>query len=648
MRRRSSTPSVTLFPFLAVLVCTKGALIFLLLVTTRRIQLQANLPVVAIESSLETTVLSPESIPAPVYPVVQSLKHLEDLLGPTLPLVDVNEPDPFDVNEPILPLLAGNALEDNEWLQAEWDAEQAARRREYEAELAKRNRRQKKINDDWQQKVQKLSQELAKQETEASQLSTQGNQLQAELDSLQVKNEKTKSRLDNIQIEQKKVGQFSQQRTTEQTRLLNEAAELTRQIARLEEEFANLAPETEIVAYDSLTGTSRKPILIECREKEIVFAAEGVVLSAKELSGFPPEYNPLKAGAEALVKYWAKHSQAGEKPYILLVVRPEGTTGFYVARGLLSKMDYSFGYELIDTDTDLKWPATDSEAMIACQEAVFSTLQDRDRVATRIGRGFSGSKGPLNYSNAAGDFHLPELDSMNRSGSRNFIGDEKWIPPKRNQLDTMPRISSSSRSSSPLNRPSLDSGTLQLQQPRRNQSNESATEPVPSESPQRIFGDQLRGQREQLRAPRAIPTTSAKPIEGRDIPVLLPPNPFDTKRVQQPGDPSDGIGVRVPQPRRNGIGIEREVELHLWPNRLRIDDGLALTIPDGTSSADFKSAVTSVVGKTAGEWETAPNSYFWKPMIKIVIHPGGLMHYAKTKELVDQWGVPSKVEYEIQ
>ena len=36
-----ATNSVSLFPFLAVLVCAMGALIFLLLVTTRRIRAQA-------------------------------------------------------------------------------------------------------------------------------------------------------------------------------------------------------------------------------------------------------------------------------------------------------------------------------------------------------------------------------------------------------------------------------------------------------------------------------------------------------------------------------------------------------------------------------------------------------------------------------
>lgn len=641
MRRRSSTPSVTLFPFLAVLVCTMGALIFLLLVTTRRIQLQANLTVVAIEATAESVTVSPESLAAPAFPVVQSLEHLEELLGPTLPISDVEKPDPFDENEPILPLLAGNSLEDNEWLLAEWDAKQIARRREYETKIAERNRRQEKINNDWQRKVQELSQRLSKQEIESGKLNSQGEQLQTELDRLQVKKEKAKSRLDKIQIERNEIGQLSQQRTAEQTRLLNDAAKLTRQIARLEEEFANLAPETEIVAYDSLTGTSRKPILIECREKEIVFAAEGVVISATELSGFPPEYNPLKAGAEALVNYWAKHAQAGEKPYILLVVRPKGTTGFYVARGLLSKMDHHFGYELIDTDTDLKWPATDPEAIKACQAAVFGTLQDRDRVAAKIGRGYAGSAGPLNYSNAFGEFHIPELESKNRSGSRNFLGDEKWIPPKRRNLNPMPRILSPRGSTFPSNRSSSSSNLPRTQQSSPKQNNESPS----STDLQRIFDYQPQGQRE---APREIPTISAKPIESQNVPIRLPPNPFDTEAIRQLKIPSNGTGVRLPQPRRNGIGIERELELHLWPDRMRIDDGIALTIPIGTSSADFKSAVTSVVRKTAGDWGTAPESYFWKPVVKIVIHPGGLLHYARTKELIDRWGVPSKVEYEIQ
>ena len=54
MAKRRTDKTISLFPFLAVLVCTMGALILLLLVTTRRIrqkQQEKAADIVVVESS---------------------------------------------------------------------------------------------------------------------------------------------------------------------------------------------------------------------------------------------------------------------------------------------------------------------------------------------------------------------------------------------------------------------------------------------------------------------------------------------------------------------------------------------------------------------------------------------------------------------
>lgn len=60
-RHRHEARSVSLFPFLAVLICAMGALIFLLVVTTRRIRHQAVLQVqkVVVEEIVETDFYPP-------------------------------------------------------------------------------------------------------------------------------------------------------------------------------------------------------------------------------------------------------------------------------------------------------------------------------------------------------------------------------------------------------------------------------------------------------------------------------------------------------------------------------------------------------------------------------------------------------------
>ena len=79
-RQARSTNSVSLFPFLAVLVCAMGALIFLLLVTTRRIRSQSiaraqqSLPV---ESSVDQAIPEPDPETAdPNAELRQAIKQL--------------------------------------------------------------------------------------------------------------------------------------------------------------------------------------------------------------------------------------------------------------------------------------------------------------------------------------------------------------------------------------------------------------------------------------------------------------------------------------------------------------------------------------------------------------------------------------------
>lgn len=652
MRRRPSTPSVTLFPFLAVLVCTMGALIFLLLVITQKIQKQSQLPLVTIEApAIEDIVLEPPEVETNSTGSFIPLLEPDVIEIPTVPIVEIDD------DEPILPLLAGNTVEDHVWLQNEWEARRRARQQEYERLLHARNQEQQRIENELKKQAEQLALAARKNQEEKERLLTQLAKSQQELAML---DEQKTSASQNAALTKKQFEEAERAHQREQTKrfeLQALAADLTRQIARLEEQNANALPATEIVAYDSITGTARKPILIECKQSEIIFASEGVVLSAVDLSGFPPEYNPLKAGAEALLNYWKENGESHERPYILLVVRPEGTTGFYVARGLLSELDHKFGYELVETDREIRWPETDPEAMEVCRAAVLSVMNERERVAAKVGRLASLNDGPLSYSNAQGNFHLPEAEGSNRSGNENFIGDEKWISPN-----------SRKRQSS-----NFAGGNGNRQPPQHGDVPRSIARPTPTESATPLFDGNNReessaqsGQPSSLSAteefsnqsqqssttPRQMPQTftadGARPLASEQTLPPLPVNPFEQSAQEQQSEAEPNYGVQIKIPRRTGIiGIERETELHLWPNQFQIDDETALRIPAGVDSMEFKKAVTAAIANSTSEWDSPPKSYFWKPVVKIVIHPGGLLHYAAVKELTDLWGIPTKVEYEL-
>ena len=77
-------------------------------------------------------------------------------------------------------------------------------------------------------------------------------------------------------------------------------SQLARKAARLRTLHGQIAQNSTVytfVAYDGVTGTTRRPILIECTREHIKFLQEDVSLSSTDVSGYSPSYNPVRAGA---------------------------------------------------------------------------------------------------------------------------------------------------------------------------------------------------------------------------------------------------------------------------------------------------------------------------------------------------------------
>src|SRR5690606_193627 len=67
-------------------------------------------------------------------------------------------------NEPILPEMGGNRLEDYEWMKQDWEAKQLALRLEYEQQLQERSEKQRQLNQTWTDQRNKLKASLEEQQ----------------------------------------------------------------------------------------------------------------------------------------------------------------------------------------------------------------------------------------------------------------------------------------------------------------------------------------------------------------------------------------------------------------------------------------------------------------------------------------------------
>ncbi|MFO1092085.1 MAG: hypothetical protein U0992_02075 [Planctomycetaceae bacterium] len=380
--RRSSHPAVQLFPFLAVLMCALGALILLLLVTTSHVREQART-----RARLARIAAAKER--AERLQTEQTEPPARDRWQPSaLPPAAALQPAPATADTAPGPSLR------EQWQQTVADLQEAARREDAQLQ----SHRHAAASEESELKA--LLAKIAALREAAEQLAHRESEAEAEL-------EQSAAHSDELQ-----------QTVSEQESAL---ADLKVRRAAAQSKYC-------ILPYDGRSGTVRRPIYIECTESGLKFASENILLTPEQLDGFPALRNPLLAGADALIDYWSLQARknpaenGASAPYVLLIVRPSGTVGYYVARRMLESLGQPFGYELISEDMQLQYPTTDPDAVKTCQAAINEVLKNPDRIAMRGGVVAPGSLEPMSVSDGSGKFALEEVNQLRGSGRTVHFG----------------------------------------------------------------------------------------------------------------------------------------------------------------------------------------------------------------------------------
>lgn len=428
MSRRgdSNESSVSLFPFLAVLVCTMGSLILLLLVTTKRIHDQA---VAAAIASVRQSVASvdPSDARSSTTATAQTVDDPQLGLTPTprAPLDDtasstiaqapepsapqtVSPPEPVAAPVVAQPLLRGP------------DPAALARRREQEAE-------QLELNAMWQAKVEQLSLSREQEERKLFHGRLKAKAISLEVDQLNEELARLEAELQQLPAAAAGNPQATNHAKSEE--LSARIQGLRKKIVDLEEQPRKAESKFMVVPFDVQAGTTRRPILIECTANGLRFLPEDRLLTAADLEGFNEKYNPLQAGAAALVSYWTLANQRQAKPdeepqpYVLLLVRPSGTIAYYAAMKYLSSLRQPFGYELIEEALPLHVPLPDDGAKAALNRAVDSLLEERERIARSIQADRGGDQLARGNGRGSGKRESPGGSGRGSGNSRGGTGD---------------------------------------------------------------------------------------------------------------------------------------------------------------------------------------------------------------------------------
>ena len=341
MTRRRPQISISLFPFLAVLVCAMGALILLLLVMTRRIRHEQDV------------VDAP-----PAFTVLPTVEYPDRSLE-----IAALETQRDAVNKDVL----------------------ALKQQVHQLDLG--CVQQQAVVAELQQQVTEIEGRL--NAAEASPDESSIVDLHKRISNLRSQQSVLQQRLDEqekrLLAKQLKLKAATEATTTTEAKLRavnSSLLALRTQVHDAEQTTASDGTET-IVEFTNTVGTTRTPIIVEVTQQGYRIQPTGIVIESKDMEGFPVSDTPLMAAILAVHRERAKSSVTSQ-PYVLLLVRPNGSEAFYPAQGILANERIHFGYELIDADKVIAAGESVPTEIAAADVAMAEAFRRRERIYANL------------------------------------------------------------------------------------------------------------------------------------------------------------------------------------------------------------------------------------------------------------------------
>jgi hypothetical protein len=303
MRRRGKPLEISTFPFLAVLLCAMGSLILVLIVMDRKAKMAARYKATAAQA--------------------QAAEDLAKAEAAHRALLQEREAEASAVLEQKRNDLHTAVLSQQQLVQAQM----------------------KKVQEELKQAALRLKAEL----DETGELKERGESERAELAAQEKALAATRQALQQAEA------------TTAADRAAK--AKITADLLQLETMLKDLMAARErdrqtysVVPYHGKHGENRRPLYLECTRNGIIFQPDNVEMALGANAG--------KVRAEVLRRiqrqkeYLASiQAKTDDKPYFMLLVRPDGITSYYELQSAVRDLDVEFGYEFVDAGWVFDFPS---------------------------------------------------------------------------------------------------------------------------------------------------------------------------------------------------------------------------------------------------------------------------------------------------
>lgn len=399
--RAASEDAFSLFPFLAVLLCTMGTLSLVFVLVARKTSAEPT-PDADDEAAAVAVVPFDGNAATFGHEISGTIVDADSLASALNGGLSTNDAPSLSEYERALEKTGNASLEDvrGETENLDWLLSELSNMRETaEKNLAEQRAR------------------LANAEAAIAQLRAEAQAAEQKYEALvnSVENEgldELKARLQSVDCEIEK---------------LMEEAE------KLREENADAKHSYAIVPYQGKKGTFRRPIFVECNADGVFIEPEGVKFDERDflLAQYPG--NPFDAALRAVAHRYlvtgGQKTASGDaiEPYPLIIVRPSGAKHFYAAIAALASWGELYGYEFVEEDQVLEYPQPDPLLAQAAQEQAQIA---RDRMQAQLAAALSARNAQIvalerskrNASAYGGDASAPQTELQARLGSNVRLG----------------------------------------------------------------------------------------------------------------------------------------------------------------------------------------------------------------------------------
>jgi hypothetical protein len=443
-----------------------------------------------------------------------------------------------------------------------------------------------------------------------------------------------------------------------------------------------------IVPYEGPNHTRRRPIYIECTSDRIILQPEGIVLAEEDFEGPLDSGNPLAAALRATREYLDQQRMlAGDDPYPLVLIRPDGVPAYYVVRQAISDWGAEFGYELVEQDWKLKFPPADP-TLAQIQARVVEESRQRQRLlAARAKRDVVKRKtyvvapsGGIVQDRAGAGIGSPAVpydpDAESRDADARSGG--HGGSPRSGQGHRHSHVTGKSPGSHSAGvgkyRERTPDGNGNLAQAAAKQlprGNKGASGPIASPTDSAAGGNAARdaGQEVADSEPRIGESRLDEPkLESRPAPAndITPFNTNDAGGAHANPDARVSAGMHrarmepneAPDPSlaksrgknwglkhvaRGSIPITRPVRVLCFEDRALVapidDTYQPKVIPFAAQTRDSVDPLVAAVWEQTRQWGIAGKGMYWRPVLSFDVQPGGQQRFDELRTLLDDSGL---------